>query len=133
MKTFNEFEYKMFDKPLHYRADKLKDVIAFNKVAGTNYKYISEYIHKESDSGASSKMIAEPIGVTKAAISHNLRKMGVQALPVGGANAILHLSKKDVADIRESKESAQHLARFYKISGPTIHKIKYRKERWANY
>ena len=124
--------YKKIDSTMRYKADKLQCVKNFNKENKTNFKFVSEFVHKQYVSGAPVSEIAYTIEITNDSVYNILIKMGVKRVGIGGLNNRCHLTETEIKEIRSSTETYKARALKYKVSPPTISAIVKKTGRWAD-
>ena len=124
--------YKKIDSIMRYKADKLQCVKNFNKENKTNFKFISEFVHKQYVSGSPASDIAYTIEITNDSVYKILIKMGVKRIGTGGLNNRCHLTEIEIKEIRSSTETYKARALKYKVSPPTISAIANKTGRWAD-
>ena len=132
LRVGRKLNYGKLDGVMRYRSDKLNCVIKYNKENKTDFKFISEFVHKLYTSGVQVSEIACVIEITESAIYMMLNKMGIDRKGTGGLNNRCHLTETEIKEIRSSTETYKARALKYKVSPPTISAIANKTGRWAD-
>lgn len=97
------------ERRLQFKDEKYKRVSRWNTENGTLYHFYLDLIRKEYIGGVSSAELGKYFGHTGLTIREQLRKMGVELRPPGGANNT-KLTHDIVKAIRNSHETGRVLA-----------------------